>query len=77
MPLYTYHCEKCGYEEEEIVPYEERDTVLVMCHKCSKAMKRGIDGAKLGSPAYQMQAVMNDGSHVKGHFNKDAKRDKK
>ena len=77
MPLYSYYCENCGHEIEEIVKYEERDTASVICYKCNKQMKRGIDAAKIGSPAYQMQAVMKDGSHVKGHFGKTAKRGKK
>jgi predicted nucleic acid-binding Zn ribbon protein len=76
MPLYTYKCE-CGYEEEEIVSYEERDTIYISCEKCGKKLCRGIDAPKIGSEPYKMKAVMRDGSHVKGHFGKTAKRDKK
>ncbi len=76
MPLYTYACE-CGHEYEEIVKYEERDTVLISCEKCRKRMKRAVDGAKLGKPPYQMAAVMGDGRVVPGHFGKEAKRNRK
>lgn len=32
MPLYEYWCQQCGYEFEEIKPWEERD--IVSCPKC-------------------------------------------
>jgi hypothetical protein len=31
----------------------------------------------MGEPEYQMAAIMEDGSHVDGHFGKDAKRRRK
>ena len=39
MSLYEYKCEKCGYVEEVIRKYEQRDEPLT-CAKCLGESKR-------------------------------------
>lgn len=76
MPMYSYECSKCAVERELIVSYEERNHPH-KCSACGTPMERLLDAPKLGKPAYQMKAVMGNGEHVKGHFGKTAKRNKK
>ena len=77
MPMYTYQC-SCGFSKEELVTIAERNLVNFVCSDCGKKLKRIIDGAPMyaGEP-YQMQAVLADGSKVKGHFGKEAPRVRK
>lgn len=77
MPLYTYVCE-CGNEEEHLVLMDSRDSIELDCSRCGKRLKRIVDGAPaLHGEKYQMKAVMSDGSHVAGHFGKEAPRVRK
>jgi hypothetical protein len=80
MPIYTYKCQKCGAREEHVVSYDLRDSQF----HCSTtgcrgyfARDKGLERPTIGKPGYQMQAVLSDGSHVKGHFGKDAKRNRR
>lgn len=73
MPIYTYECETCKVKEEHIVKMEERDSKKILCGICARKMKRLMDLPTIGKPGYQMQAVLSDGSKVKGHFGKAAK----
>ena len=71
MPIYEYECGSCGRRDERVVRISDRDEVS-SC-ECGGAMVRDrVNKVRVGSPAYQMQAVMSDGSHVKGHFGKEA-----
>lgn len=75
MPLYTYDCPRCGCEADRVVKYEERDNGLFECEGCSSTLRRRkVSGFTMGKPAYQMQAVLSSGAHIKGHFGKDAPR---
>lgn len=78
MPIYTYVCVKCGAEVEAVVSLKDRDQSLI--HSCCGGVLNRlaqIERTALGKPGYQMQAVLADGSHVKGHFGKEAKRHRK
>ena len=75
MPLYTYHCPPCATETELGVKYEERDEQRCEC--CKTPLRRaGVESFAIGKPRHQMQAVLADGRHVKGHFGKTARLDK-
>ena len=76
MPIYTYKCESCGSEKEHFVFSSERNNPCDCA--CGGTMKRrGLETFSIGAPEYQMQAVLSDGTHVPGHFGKDAKRKRK
>jgi predicted nucleic acid-binding Zn ribbon protein len=73
MPAYDYKCFSCGWTGEILqVPYEERNDQP--CFWCGKPLSLQVGFRAVGAESYQMKAVMTDGSHVKGHFGKDAKR---
>jgi putative FmdB family regulatory protein len=73
MPMYTYTCERCHKDTECVVSYDQRDAPIRCA--CGGALRRhGVEPFKTGKPPYQMKAVMSDGSHVAGHFGKDARR---
>lgn len=73
MPAYDYECESCGWTGEILmVPYEERHKQP--CFGCGELLKLGVGFRAIAGTPYQMKAVMTDGSHVKGHFGKEAKR---
>ena len=72
MPLYTFKCHDCDFEEDSIISMSERDTVQISCPKCGTFMKRMMNAPTIGRPAYQMGAVMGSGEHIAGHFGKDA-----
>jgi hypothetical protein len=38
--------------------------------------RRGVEAFAIGQPAYQCQGILADGTHIPGHFNKEAKKDK-
>ena len=67
-------CSSCGKEEEHLVSLEARNTEQIKCSECGELMVRGVDAPVIGKSAYQMKAVMSDGSHVSGHFGKAAKK---
>jgi putative FmdB family regulatory protein len=78
MPIYTYVCAKCSAEVEVMANLKDRDAAIV--HEgCGGDLKRlvQIERTVMGRPGYQMQAVLANGSHVKGHFGKEAKRQRK
>lgn len=75
MPMYEYGCGACGGKVEDITAFEKRDA-LRKCPACGEVMSRLVTAPKIGKPGYQMKAVLTNGQHVKGHFGKDAKRDK-
>jgi putative FmdB family regulatory protein len=75
VPLYTYHCNHCRTDFERTVKLEERDNQR--CHGCNGQLERsGVERFAVGKARYQMQAVLADGRHVKGHFGKTAVLDK-
>jgi hypothetical protein len=56
---------------ERSVSLEERDHQR--CAFCREKLERsGVEVFAIGKPRYQMQAVLADGRHVKGHFGKAA-----
>jgi predicted nucleic acid-binding Zn ribbon protein len=70
MPIYTYDCtnEKCLTSAEAVTSFALRDE-LVECAKCAAPMQRAAcEVFAVGKPAYQMKAIMTDGSRAKGHF---------
>lgn len=75
MPMYTYKCAHCGAEAEHVVKYDERDAERCCdVEDCpGKLVRAGVELTRLGKPAYQMQAVLGDGRHVRGHFGRYAK----
>ena len=78
MPVYTFECPACGCERDHVVSFDERDAGLFECGRCAVAMRRqAVSAFALGKPSYQMQAVLGNGDHLKGHFGKDAKRRKR
>lgn len=82
MPIYVYDCQGCG---EEITMYSSIDLRdAEYCHRdhepsveCIGALlRRKVQPVTLGKPSFQSGAVMSDGSIVKGHFGKTARKDK-
>lgn len=73
MPMYTYVCPKCDKTQEHLAKCHER----VQSCECGGWMeRRGLEIFAMGKPAYQMAGILGDGTHVPGHFGKNAKRDK-
>lgn len=80
MPIYTYRCRRCGVTEEHVTSYADRDTLL--SHEggdCDGLLERdgGLELPTFGKPAFQTQAVLGNGAHLKGHFGKEAIRQRK
>jgi putative FmdB family regulatory protein len=76
MPLYTYECPECGYKEEMLLSVEELETANFPCVKsgCGKKMRKIMDAPNIGKPGFQMQAILESGERVSGHFGKSAKK---
>ena len=75
-PLYTYSCGSCGDVQEHLVSCRDRDELD--CGRCGARLERhGVERFAIGAPAYQMGAILADGTHVPGHYGKDAKRRRK
>jgi len=74
MPLYTFVCESCGFEEEALLSVSERNTTDNRCADCGQTMVRRIDAVNFKTDPYQMKAILSDGQHVPGHFGKTAKK---
>lgn len=74
MPLYTFQCENCDHTEEHLISLANRDSTIVVCIECGKAMLRLIDAPVIGKPAFQMSAILDSGKKVPGHFGKEAKK---
>lgn len=92
MPLYTYRCRQCGLIEEHLVKYEDRDKPMqhegsnewertdpAYRERCGGSLERegGLEAPTIGKPAFQSQAVLGNGDHIKGHFGKEAVRRKR
>jgi hypothetical protein len=77
MPIYEVDCHKCKRAVDVVCKYEEREQQI--CEYCGKTMqmREGRSAPIVGKSRYQMQAVMPDGKHVKGHFGKAARTKKK
>lgn len=43
MPMYSYRCEACGHDFEELVAMDRRDDVV--CPKCGGRVRRAWEGA--------------------------------
>jgi putative FmdB family regulatory protein len=72
MPVYDYVCAQCKECCEQLRAVEERDAEMPVCG-CGGVLRRVLLVApKLGQERYQMKAVLGDGSHVAGHFGKQA-----
>ncbi len=77
MPIYMYECSRCLAVVERVIAYDKRDEPQ-NCKLCDEAMERLlVTPWTNGKPAYQMQAVLGDGQHIRGHFGKDAARKKR
>lgn len=76
MPLYTYVCGDCEAAQERITSYSVRNEP-VSCQCGGQMTRRGVETFSVGQPAYQMQGILADGTHVPGHFGKSAKWDRK
>jgi putative FmdB family regulatory protein len=74
MPIYTFRCPECEFEEETLLSHRELDKAKFSCPKCCTFMQRIIDAPTIGKSAYQMGAILSSGEHVSGHFGKYAKR---
>lgn len=69
MPLYSFYCEKCDNEFEEIVSPDIKEWG---CPDCGEISKRKLSFPNIGKEKYQMSAIMPNGERVKGHFGKMA-----
>jgi hypothetical protein len=58
------------------VRHDEKDNSLP-CQCGGLMVWRGVESFAVGQPEYQMQGILSDGTHVPGHFGKDAKRRRK
>ncbi len=78
MPIYSFTCRTCKNASEQVVRYDERDKQICDIPDCNGSLERaGVELVTLGKSAYQMQAVMGNGEHVRGHFAKSAKMGKR
>lgn len=77
MPMYEYQCVQCGAIEEHYVQNSGQRDDALECAKCGGEMERIVSPFALGQSEYQMQAVLGSGAHLKGHFGKEAKRDRR
>jgi putative FmdB family regulatory protein len=70
MPVYSYTCDKCGDDREEIVKYENRDSKRLRCPgACGGTLIRhGVERINLGRGRYQCAVVTSSGETVKGNF---------
>lgn len=77
MPNYDYECPNCKWKGELInVAISERGDQG--CPECDEPLQSPVmkQAPAQHGPGYQMQAVVGEGQHIKGHFGKEAKRDK-
>jgi hypothetical protein len=78
--MYTFSCTDCGDELEIITSFEDRDRSRLHSEEiegseCGGALVRhGVEKINLGEASYQPGAVLSDGSVVKGHFGKTARK---
>ena len=74
--VYKYEC-GCGWAGDKMfIPYDDRNKQK--CPECSKELGVPIPAfSAVGAEPYQMKAILSDGSTVKGHFGREAKRSKK
>lgn len=83
MPIYEYICDGCGEKLIMFSSIEKRDDTCAHDEQepgaeCSgRLVRQKVSQVTVGKPGYQMGAVMSDGSIVKGHFGKDARRGEK
>lgn len=75
MPIYTYKCENCGVEVEQLTTFVRRDCDELK-HDCGGRLVRlgRLERPAIGKPEHQMGAVLANGAKLKGHFGKEAKR---
>lgn len=72
MPIYTFHCPECSFEEESILSLRERDTTNISCPKCCTFMVRIPDITTIGKPSHQPGVVLENGGTIPGLFGKSA-----
>jgi len=76
MPMYQYRCPKCSLCVEHNIPIAERDTRKIVCGYCCSQLERDkVYAVATAGPRFEMQAVLGNGDHVKGHFGKEARLD--
>jgi len=76
--LYDYECAECGFVDEYIVLYKERDKLGVfLCPECDAFLRRKMPRPAYQGDKYQMKAVLSNGETVAGHFGKEAPRRRK
>lgn len=81
-PMYNFTCNVCGEQEEHVVSLDERGEPID--HECGgQLIRNAVQPAKVvDKTAYGgMQGIVYQGEkkvgHVKGHFNREAKRKRK
>lgn len=67
MPLYTYVCPECGYEEEDLVSFSERDSVKIPCPKDQAMLVRKFGELSHLRPngSWKPAVKLTDGTVVK------------
>jgi len=77
MPIYEYECTGCFYRFDDIRNVDDvPDEIAIDCPKCSRTcMAKRVKVTPFAHRwNHQTAAIMADGSRVKGHFGKEAKR---
>ena len=78
MPIYTYNCPKCGWSEERLAKFEERDDLHLACPSCDdvELARAAAEMAQFNTKGkYRMKAVMGDGTKRRvNNLNTDRKR---
>lgn len=75
--VYDYECPHCAWEGEMWqVTYSERGNQS--CPICNGRLGFPVmkKAPVMHQPGFQMSAVLSNGEKIKGHFGKDAKREK-
>jgi hypothetical protein len=73
MPQHEYTCDTCSWEGTKIVSHAVRDEQTCAEADCTgKLIRAEISLPQVGrsDDRYQMQAILGDGSKVKGNFGK-------
>lgn len=74
MPLYTFKCPDCDFEEETLLASSELKTFKISCPHCCTFMARRFDAPVIGKPAHQMGVIMDNGQRISGHFGVSARK---